>query len=198
MTPLQTHVAFFDIDGDTRVTPEEFAKGLKELGMPGSEKTLLKITKPILAKQAQLVNDRLSALNAPATIERAKPESIPLSSIGFGKHDSDTDSYVDDTGAFDQRKFDAMFAKADRNGSGALDLSEILHAAVARRESVSGLAASTGEFVLLWALGSDVRERRFSGLLPKRKALSPERLAKTLQGQGFYEIANSVAEKKQR
>lgn len=198
LTALQTHVAFFDMNDDGYVTPEEFAQGLSDLGMPGSQGLLTRITKPILDAQAGLINDRLNAVSAPASIERATPTKIPVRSIGFGKHDSDTDSYVDDTGAFDQKKFDAMFQKADRNGSGSLDLSELVGAALGRAQGVKGLFASMGEFGLLWALGADVKESRLYGLLPDRNALSRERVKSALLGQGFYDIAESVAKKHQR
>jgi hypothetical protein len=184
------------MNDDGFVTPKEFAKGLKDLGMPGSESLLLNVTKPILEAQARFINDRLDVVNAPASIARATPQKIPVQSIGYGKHDSDTDSYVDDKGTFNQKKFNAMFARADTNQSGALDLVELLASAASRAESVQGLAASTGEFVLTWALGADVKEERLFGLLPDRNAISKTRLSKVLRGQGFYEIANERAKTK--
>lgn len=194
LTSLQRHVAFFDLDGDGYVRPDETAMAFKDLGLPGPLGMWRPIARGILDAQAQLINKRADALQLPG-FQPVTGAAIPIKDIGLGKHDSDTDSYRTNTGDFDQAAFDAAFAKADRNGSGALDLTEILRAAWARRESGTGLAASVGEFGLLWAIGSDVSEPRLGGWMPSRSALSRQRVMETIKGNGFYEIANDRAAK---
>lgn len=168
-TPLQRHAAFFDRNGDGKITLAETYQGCRALGFG----------RLVSGTLAWVIN---TGLGWPTSNSWWPTLEIDIANIQRGKHGSDTDIY-DLNGNFDAAKFDAMFARYDGDGDGRLNKRELLARARGDRDllDVVGQIASLGEFGLIYWLAAE------RGGIPK------DALRKVYDGTLFYELERTRA-----
>lgn len=173
-TALQKHVAFFDQDGDGRITLGETYSGLRRLGLDPLRS----------AAAAAVINGALG----PAT-SGAPRLSIDTRRIHAGMHASDTGVY-DARGRFSITRFERLFARYDVAGEGALDGAALQRLFTDRRTDWLGHLASRAEFGLLLELTGQFRDGR--------KVLTRERLLSFYDGSLFAKVADELASGRDR
>jgi hypothetical protein len=122
---LTTHIVFFDVDRDGRITREEIHQALQELGFS-------RIASAILAP--------VLALALPSQVKDLKE---------FRHADSGS---FDRDGRFDEGVFVAWWNETDLDGSGDLSRWELLLGSVRLADDATSLIASVAEFQLLHLL----------------------------------------------
>lgn len=142
MTTLQRHVAFFDGNGDGKITVGESREGLMKLGMSKATATL----------GALFIN-----LGLASKTEGQKSTVVDVKQIAKAKHDSDS-GIIDAGGNFVPAAFDKMFQQFDANRSGTLDATELDTMRKAHAQTKVGQVASKAEFGLLLQLAADGKE----------------------------------------
>ncbi len=142
-TALMRHAQFFDIDGDGIISLSETITRLRQLGYG--------------AVHARVIAYPIHMLLGPKTSGRMTL-GITIANIHVGKHDSDTGVF-DAQGNFVLENFERMFARFDKDRSGALNELEIKAMVAAHsKERPGGWLASRLEFKLLLDLAADGSE----------------------------------------
>ncbi len=163
MNALQKHLSFFDKDGDGKVTLKENFQSLRDLGIT-----------PVLALPFAL------AINgAMATPTAGYPTfTLYLPRIDAGLHGSDSGLY-DNEGRFDLQKFERWFTVWDKNGDGALGVSELAQRLFQETDlfDLFGSVASGGEFAALFLVAAE------------QGKLSKFRMQELYEGGLFYAVA---------
>ena len=124
-TALNTHIVFFDVDGDGTLTRAEIQTALGELGFSPLTSRVLA---PVLAI--------------------ALPSEV--SALREVRHD-DTGAF-DRDGHWHEPTFDAWWQSTDRDGDGSLTRWELLLGSVELANDPTSLVASVAEFQLLYSL----------------------------------------------
>lgn len=142
-TPLQKHVLFFDRDDDGTISLSDTYRGSRALGYG-------RLLSGVLA---------LSINAALGWVTHSPPRPslrIDVARIHRGKHGSDTDIY-DERGYFVPEEFEKTFARYDRDGDGALSLSELWRRARGDRDiyDIVGQVASLAEFGLVYLIAAE-------------------------------------------
>jgi len=168
-TALAKHVGFFDVNGNGKITVSESRERLGELGVDGLSGYA----------GAAAVNFVIASMVAgyPAL-------TIDLSQIQKSKHDSDSDVF-DKNGEFDEKKFNELFERFDKNGDNALDGDEISDFLTRNREGFFGSALAQLELPILLKIAGEPMQ--VDG--EETQVLTRERLAKFYDGSLFYELA---------
>lgn len=171
-TALQSHVDFFDRDGDGLIRVDESVEGLYALGLPRL------VAYPVAyAIHLGLPKTRVdNAWYRSLTIDTAR--------IHLGKHGSDTGAY-DEQGNFVHPKFVAIF-QYDLDQNDAIDEDELkaFHEGYATDD---GLSASKAEFGLLMFIAGNLNTD--TGL----KELDRATLEALYDGTLFYKLEQEVA-----
>lgn len=153
MTALQRHLAFFDLDGDGKITLVETFDGLRDLGM----------APPLALPAAIAIN------SAMATPTAGYPSlTIDLANIEAGIHGSDSGLYGND-GEFLEERFDRWFSKWDKDQDGALNVQELAQRLYQEMDlfDLFGVIASGGEYAALYMIAAEdgkISKARMRGL----------------------------------
>jgi hypothetical protein len=169
-TTLQKHVAYFDTNGDGKVTLAETRQGLEDLGL----------AKPLAYPAALAINGLLGSQTS-----GHRTFDVSVANIKAGKHPSDTGA-IDAEGTFHPEVLDRIFQKYDHDHSGALSQSELDALVADDKVDVKGNLGAKGEFGLLLKLAAD-RTKVVNG--KTEPAISRERLQSFYDGTLFYQLA---------
>jgi len=183
------HLAFFDENQDHMISPRESRRGLERLGFG----TLLS------APAAFAINYGVAGLSL-LSGKRLNPKNLALPSSGFVRH-PDTD-LVDQDGAFNESKLDAVFRRFGKTFDGVAltrkELAAMVAARVARdgRRSTknllmlpAGAAAVAIEWgALFWVAGTARRGRRVLERDTVRRFYTDSRF--------FHDVAQRIAEER--
>ena len=169
---LQSHVDFFDRDGDGFIRVGETVDGLQAIGLPR------------VAAYPLAYTIHLGLSKTLADDVWYRPLTIDTSRIHLGKHGSDTGAY-DEQGNFVHAKYVAIF-QYDSDQNDAIDERELksFHEGNATE---SGLAASKAEFGLLMFIAG--KHNPETGL----KELDRATLEALYDGTLFYKLEDELA-----
>lgn len=176
-TALQSHVDFFDRDGDGIIHVSETAEGLRAIGLPGGRVGAW-VT-------AHAIHAGLPKTHGGGNWWRRT--SIDTAKIHLGVHGSDTGTY-DAKGNYVHKKYLAIF-KYDADKNGAIDTKE-LKAFHAGYKTESGSLASKAEFKVLMIVAGEKNAK--TGL----KELSRATLRSLYDGSLFYNLEKAQQAKK--
>lgn len=164
MTPLQKHVAFFDVNGDGRISVGEDFQGLQDVGIPPA----------LAAPMAAAIN---LVLGTPTS---GFPSlSIRVDNIEAASHGSTSGLYDDNELKLDVEKFNVWFERWDKDDSGGLSPRELATRSFEESDLLDpiGASAAAGEYALLFAIAAENGE------------LSRETLMHMFDGSLFYRLA---------
>lgn len=170
LTALQRHAAFFDQNGDRRLTFSEIKQGFKDLG--ANAVTSSAAAGVFVAAFGPLTNGKPSL-------------TVNLDRIERGKHPSDTEAF-DAQGRANPERVQHLMTY-DTNHSDSLSRDELKHMIADNKHDVRGNVTSKAEFGLLLAVGADKTELDAAGKpIP---AISRGRLQSFYDGTLFYQLA---------
>lgn len=179
LSPLQSHLAFFDVNADGKLNFQETRDGLKKLGLSGMRASLA----------ALVINAGLGPRTTGNKLLSSGGLDVSIGNVKAAKHEGDSGVF-DAQGNFSKAGFDAMFAKYDTNRDGNFSATEIQAMQKDRAHTFFGKLATKGEWGLLMKLASD-------GTDPQGKpSISKERLQSFYDGSLFYQLAEEVAAKR--
>ncbi|KAI9146314.1 caleosin [Paraphysoderma sedebokerense] len=180
MSVLQQHCAFFDRNGDGKITPIETFLGFRALGF----NLLISLLAVPIIHVNFFFPTQDSWIPNPLCY-------IYLKNIHRAKHGSDSETF-DTEGRYVCQKFEEIFSKYDRDNKGSLTLKELWSLTEGNRNIMDpiGWFAGKFEFGVSFLLAA---EKNAEGSWIVRK----DRLRKIIDGSIFYEIEREIKEAKE-
>nr|GLL32881.1 probable peroxygenase 5 isoform X2 [Ipomoea trifida] len=175
LSPLQKHVAFFDINKDGIIYPWETYQGFRKIGCGV----------PLSVFASLFINLGLSKKSRPGKWP-SPLLPIEVTNIKLAKHTSDSGVY-DSHGRFVESKFEEIFKKHARSNANGLTSEELDEMLKANREpkDYGGWVAAMSEWKILYLLGKD-----------KNGILAKETIRGVYDGSLFERMAREHASKK--
>ncbi|WP_394850152.1 caleosin family protein [Pendulispora brunnea] len=178
MTPLQTHVSFFDPEGTGVITLGQTFRGLSRIGVSWA---LALVLTPI-------INGFLGYLTT------GKPGfKVHIDRIAQGKHPFDTGGF-DDAGNFDRAAFDALFSGISGDVLTVVEMRKVIASRGNRRPQMGPLAASLGnwfsdkEVRLLFCVASDTSKLENGVKVPAMRKRTVQRF---FEGTLLHDVARA-------